>query len=144
MALLTGLMADPERLDSYIAALKGEQERRGVRLTLLQRDGADLPDERIAAEGFGGLADAQLADIALSPEALRALKDSLDDPETAPGPWLIEAVRHLHDEGQLTTEDVPSLAGSLVRRAVAQDRAMPAEPAVVVAATPRLCPAPSV
>ena len=90
--LLTSLMADPERLDAYVATLRIEQERRGARVLLLQRDGLDIPDARIAAEGFGGLSDDHLADIALSPEALQALEDALDDPETEPGPWFIDAV----------------------------------------------------
>jgi hypothetical protein len=93
-SLLTRLMADPDELGAYTTSLEAERRRRGpeVELTLIGMDGLDLPDARIAAEGFGGLSDDQLADIALSPEALRALKETLDDPQTEPGPWFIDAV----------------------------------------------------
>ncbi len=71
-------------------------------------------------------------------EALRAARITTLAHDLLPtqAPWLLEAVRQLHDEGQLTTEDVPSLAGNLVRQAVAQERATPSESAVVVPATP--------
>src|SRR4051794_17299242 len=63
--LLTGLMADPDRLDAYCAAVKAERRRRGpeVKIRLLGMDGLDIPDARIAADGFGGLSDDHLADI---------------------------------------------------------------------------------
>ncbi len=92
VSLLTGLMVDRERLDAYAASLRAEQERRDVRLSMLQSDGLDIPDARIAAEGFGGLSDDHLADIALSPEAVEAIRDYLDDPATEPGAWFIDAV----------------------------------------------------
>jgi hypothetical protein len=94
ITLMTRLMADPERLDGYCSALEAERRRRGpeVELKLIGMDGLDFPDGQIAAEGFVGLSDDQLADIALSPEALRALKETLDDPQTEPGPWFIDAV----------------------------------------------------
>ena len=72
-SLLTRLMADPDALDGYTAVLKAERRRRGpvVESMLIGMDGLDIPDARIAAEGFGGLSDDHLADIALSPEASR-------------------------------------------------------------------------
>jgi hypothetical protein len=44
---------------------------------------------------------------------------------TTQPPWLIDAVRHLRDEGQLNVEDLPSLASNLVHRAAAEDRGLP-------------------
>jgi hypothetical protein len=94
VALLTGLMADRDRFDAYIAGLSSELEHHHVRLHLLQKGGADLelPAEAIAREGFGSVSDDQLADIALSPEALEAIQEHLDDPETEEGEWLTKAI----------------------------------------------------
>ena len=94
--LLTRLMAARDFFEAYVAALEAELEHREVRLLLLESGGAglDIPDEQIAREGFGGLTDDQLADIAISPEALHAIRDYLDDPEAVEGEgeWLIKEV----------------------------------------------------
>jgi hypothetical protein len=87
-------MADRDRFDAYITGLNSELEHRDVRLHLLQNGGAglDLPADAIAREGFGSLSDDQLADIALSPEAIEAIQEYLDDPETEEGDWLTNAI----------------------------------------------------
>ena len=57
---------------------------------------------------------------------------------TTQPPWLVEAVRQLHDERPLNIEDVPSLASGLVQRAIAHDRGLPpvsAQPVSEVART---------
>ncbi len=93
-SLLTRVMADPDALNAYTTSLEAARRRRGpaTEMKLLGMDGLDIPDARIAAEGFDGLSDDHLADIALSPETLQALKESLDDPATEPGAWFIDAV----------------------------------------------------
>jgi hypothetical protein len=98
IALLAGLMADPERLDAYAEALAAELERRGLRAALLRSGGAglDLPGDRIAADGFAGLPDGLLADIALSPEAIAVLGDHLHEPATRRGGWFVDAVLEAH------------------------------------------------
>jgi hypothetical protein len=94
IATLTHVMADAEAFRAYVAALEGERRRRGreVERQLLGMGGLDIPDAHIAAEGFGGLSEDELADIALSPNALRALREYLDDPATACGDWLIDQI----------------------------------------------------
>jgi conjugative relaxase-like TrwC/TraI family protein len=78
-------------------------------------------------------------------DALRAARATTlaHDVLTTQPPWLIEAVRRLHEEGQLNTEDVPSVANALVRRAVAQDRETTVESAIVVREPTAPGPAPS-
>jgi hypothetical protein len=94
VSALTHLMADAEAFHTYVAALEGERRRRGreVERQLLGMDGLEIPDAHIAAEGFGGLSDDQLADIALAPNALRAIREYLDDPETEWGDWLTDKI----------------------------------------------------
>jgi hypothetical protein len=90
-------MADHDALEAYCSALEAERQRRGLELELLTIDGLDIPDDRIAAEGFAGLSDDQLADIALSPEAIRAIEEHLDDTEVEVGPWYFDALRVVGD-----------------------------------------------
>jgi hypothetical protein len=92
IALLTGLLAARDRFEDYLSSLEPELEHHGIRLRLLEAPDLAIPDERIAREGFGNLPDENLADIALSPEALQAIREYLDDPEHEVGTWLIEAV----------------------------------------------------
>ena len=94
VATLTHVMADPEAFRAYVVALDGERRRRGreVERQLLAMGGLDIPDAHIAAQGFGGLSDDELADIALSPNARAALREYLDDPETECGAWLIDKI----------------------------------------------------
>jgi hypothetical protein len=89
VALLTRLMTDADLYDSYVATLRAERARRGAEMKLLTLESPDIPDERIIAEGFSGLGDEVLADLALSPAALEALTVALyHDPQSpAPGPW---------------------------------------------------------
>jgi len=92
IAVLTRLMADPDALDAYTATLEDERRRRGrdVELRLLGMAGLDIPGDQIATEGFGGLSDDHLADIALSPEAIHAIREHLDEAEC--GAWLIDKI----------------------------------------------------
>jgi len=93
VSTLTLLMADPDALETYAAALEDERRRgREVEMQLLGMSGIDIPDARIAAQGFAALSDDELADIALSPEAIHALREYLDDPETGCGAWLIDKI----------------------------------------------------
>jgi hypothetical protein len=92
IALLTDLMAARDRFRAYVELLTAELERQGVRLRLLQAPDLAIPDEQIAREGFGSVPDENLADIALSPEALEAIQEYLDDEETEEGDWLTEAI----------------------------------------------------
>jgi hypothetical protein len=94
VSVLTFLMAAPDGLEAYVAALDAERRRRGpeVELRLLGMAGLDIPDSQIAAEGFAGLDDDHLADIALSPEAICALQEYLDEPETERGMWFFEGI----------------------------------------------------
>src|SRR3954453_2716061 len=73
--LLEAVMADPERLDAYCAALVAERRRRGpeVEMRLLGMDCLEIPEKQIADHGFDRLADDQLADIALSPEGIEGI-----------------------------------------------------------------------
>jgi hypothetical protein len=92
IAVLARLMADPDALDAYTATLEDERRRRGrdVELRLLGMAGLDIPGDQIATEGFGGLSDDHLADIALSPEAIHAIREHLDEAEC--GAWLIDKI----------------------------------------------------
>jgi hypothetical protein len=89
VALLTRLMTDADLCDAYVSTLRTERRRRGVETRLLTLDSPDIPDKQIIAEGFDGLPDDILADIALSPGALEALTVALyhDPQDTPPGPW---------------------------------------------------------
>jgi hypothetical protein len=58
---------------------------------------------------------------------------------TTQPPWLIEAVRRLHDEAQLNAEDVRSLVINPVEQALTADRDLPPDP-VVSAARPAAPP----
>ncbi|MFO0849972.1 MAG: hypothetical protein U0871_15660 [Gemmataceae bacterium] len=84
-------MTDPEFCAVYTAALRAERDRRGraVKRRLLGMAGADVSEARIVAEGFVGLPDAVLADLALSPEAIEGLRTVLYDPDapSPPGAW---------------------------------------------------------
>jgi len=96
--LLTGLMADRRRLDNYTESLAIEYERREVGPAAVDRLGLDGRDERIAAHGFSDLPDEQLAALALSPDALEALYEYLEAPETLSGDWLMDAMMAAHGD----------------------------------------------
>jgi hypothetical protein len=55
---------------------------------------------------------------------------------TTQPPWLIEAVRQLHEEGRLSTEDVSSVASVLVQQVASVDRGQPAGPLAVTTVVP--------
>ena len=101
IATLTHVMADAEAFRAYVAVLEGERRRRGreVERQLLGMGGLDIPDAHIAVQGFGGLSEDELADIALSPNA-RRLREYLDDPETACGDWLIDQIIEVELRGR--------------------------------------------
>ncbi len=97
VALLTGLMADRERLDDYQGCLKSmlkgaTPERAEPSESLV----IDERDERIAAEGFSWIPDEGLAALALSPRGLKALYELLEEPETETGEWFMDAMSAAH------------------------------------------------
>lgn len=102
--LMPRLFADPPLLREYLRSLHAERVRQGVDELLLVLPVADLPVERIAADGFDGLADDVLADLALCPDALEALQEQLyDNPEldAVKGDWLYNAQ-------QVASRSIPS------------------------------------
>lgn len=92
IALLVDLLADRDRFDAYVAALRTEQRRRGVSDLVLNRHGVDLDDDQLAAGAFKDFSDDQLADIAISPDALRGIRDFLDDPDSHAGSWYFDGI----------------------------------------------------
>jgi hypothetical protein len=92
IALLTRLMGSGRLLDAYCDAVTSERERRGVHRLLLGLPDQEIPDREIAARGFANLSDDELADFALSANALRAIFDYLySSPNAEPGDWLARA-----------------------------------------------------
>ncbi len=110
--LLSRLMARPDLLLAYTAALEAERERRGeaVEVRLLSMAALNIEDERIARDGFAGLSDDQLADLAISPEAVEALNEFLTDPEVAPGKWFYDAVTREEIQRPSDAEPINRLA----------------------------------
>ena len=95
VAALTRLMLDTETRAAYGAALEAEQERQGVVLLLLDLPCLDVPDRQVAREGFAGLSDDQLADLAIDPIALEALHRALVgelEAEVEASDWWWEAI----------------------------------------------------
>ena len=93
VALLADLMAAGDRFREYVELLTAELKRRGVWLKLLEGPAREIPGEQIAREGFANVPDESLADIALSPQALGAIREHLDDPESDDvGDWHIRAI----------------------------------------------------
>lgn len=92
--LLIRLMVNAELRSAFCFALETERSRCGVNVEqrLLSDCGLDIREEEIAARGFGGLSDDELADIARSPEAILALADFLEDPDTQLGAWYADAL----------------------------------------------------
>jgi len=92
--LLTRLMANADLRSEFCFALETERARRGDRVEqrLLSHSGLDIREEEIAARGFVGLTDDELADIARSPEAILALADFMEDPDTELGAWYVDAL----------------------------------------------------
>ena len=89
--LLTRLVVSPRLLDAYCEAVTAERERQGVDDLLFELGDEPIPDA-IAAEGFGGLSDEQLADFAIDAHAVRAIADWLSNsPDVEPGDWYIDA-----------------------------------------------------
>lgn len=106
--LLTRVMASVELRSVYCSALETERARRGsaVEMRLLGYSGLDLREEEIAARGFSGLTDDELADIARSPEAIEALADFVEDPDTELGVWYVEALIRDVAENPRSPDDV--------------------------------------
>jgi hypothetical protein len=108
VTLLTRLMANPDLLDAYCEAVTAERQRQGVHRLLLELPDEEIPDREIARRGFAWLSDDQLADLATSAAALRALADELYDnldPDFERGEWFFEAglreqARHPDDADQ--------------------------------------------
>ncbi len=90
--LLMFLMFDRDARSTYCEYLRAEQETQGVRAVLIRRAGLDIPADVIASEGFARVSDDHLADIALSPEAVEAIEDHLDNEETDCGDWRIQGI----------------------------------------------------
>lgn len=92
--LLTQMMVNPVLAAAYCQALEWEIRQRGstVEMAWLHRIGLEMREEEVAARGFVGLTDDELADIALSPAAILAMADFIDDPETKLGSWFVEAL----------------------------------------------------
>lgn len=104
IGLLTQMMVDPALAATYCQALEWEVNQRGstVETAWLHRIGLEIREEEIAARGFVGLTDDELADIALSPAAIQALADDfINDPDTKLGAWYVEA---LSKKGQASVE----------------------------------------
>ena len=92
--LLTRVVTEPDVYDAYTAALRAGRERLGPegKRELLTASGPEVPWERIRAEGFAGLSDDVLADLATSPEALQVLDESQFGGEGEIGKWFFDAV----------------------------------------------------
>lgn len=91
VALLTRAMTRQEFFDQYVGGLRAEIGRRSkaYSLRLLTYGSPEIPDAQIVATGFTDLPDEVLADLATSPHALEAVKETLfeDENSGAPGPW---------------------------------------------------------
>jgi len=102
ISLLTGLMADGERMDRYIASLKTAIDDRGTESASIDRfhrfHEAQTTISQITAEGFSRLDDERLAALAVSPRALKALYEHLEAPETLSGDWLMDAMMAAHGD----------------------------------------------
>lgn len=89
--LLTRAMTDADFCAAYAAALRAERDRRGHAMwqRLIELPAVDVSEARVVAEGFAGLRDDVLADLALSAETIEGLLEVLYDPNstTPPGPW---------------------------------------------------------
>jgi hypothetical protein len=97
VALLTGLMADRERLDDYSGSLKSMLKGADLEgAEPAESLAVDERDERIAAEGFSWLPDEELAALAASPRGLKDLYELLEEPETETGDWLMDAMMAAH------------------------------------------------
>ena len=89
--LLTRLVVSPTLLDAYCEAVTAERQRQGVDDLLFELGDEPIPDS-IAAEGFAGLSDAELADFAIDAHAVRAIADWLENgTEVVPGSWYVDA-----------------------------------------------------
>ena len=97
VAMLTGLMADRERLEDYqgslMSLLKGT-ELEGAEPT--ESLAVDERDDRIAAEGFSWLSDQELVAVAVSPKGLKAIYELLEDPDMEVGEWHVDAMIGTH------------------------------------------------
>jgi hypothetical protein len=102
ISLLTGLMADGERMDRYVASLKTAIDDRGTEWAAIDRfhrlNEAQTTISLITAEGFSRLGDEHLAALAVSPRALKALYEHLEAPETLSGDWLMDAMMAAHGD----------------------------------------------
>lgn len=113
VALLTRLVVNDEFRDAYCRVVTATRERLGMDVATAEAaDSGDIPDVEIARHGFGGLADAQLADYAVSPAAIEAIADGLYDDDLLPelGGWFVEAGMR---EVTVTPEDVERTAEML-------------------------------
>ncbi len=102
VSLLTGLMADGERMDRYVASLKTAIDDRGTESASIDRfhrfHDSQTTISRITAEGFSRLGDEHLAALAVSPTALKSLYQHLEAPETLSGDWLMDAMTAAHGD----------------------------------------------
>ena len=110
VALLTDLMAASDICDAYLDALKSELERLEIRFNVQENMDLDIPGEQIAREGFVNVPDENLADIALSPEAIEAVREylfseMLDLDKESVGTWFIEAVLRIERSRPLDPEE---------------------------------------
>jgi hypothetical protein len=88
-------MVDREALEAYVAEIERARKGAGLDFALLDRPCPDLPDERIAREGFETLDDSELAEIAVDPTAVETLSEYLwgeVGPEPERGDWWWTAV----------------------------------------------------
>lgn len=94
IGLLTQMMANFELRSMYCLALETERAERGsgFEKRLLGYAGLDIREDEIAARGFVGLTDDELADFAISPEAIRAVADFVEMSDTDFGAWYVEAL----------------------------------------------------
>jgi len=93
VSLLTRLVADPDRFNNYLLALRAARKEAGPEVELrLLTSGTDVPWEQIAAGGFTGQSDEVLADLATSPEALEAFLECHMTDDGEMGPWYYDAI----------------------------------------------------
>jgi len=108
VAVLTRLMGSDRLLADYCDAVTAARERKGVHRLLLMLPDEEIPDGEIAARGFIHLTDDQLADLALSANALRAIFDYLyNSPNAEPGEWLAVTADREHENLLETPGDWP-------------------------------------
>ena len=113
ISLLTGLIADKRRLESYASTPGFESQ---------PREADAPPDPAIVAEGFSALPDDELAALALSPRALVALRGHLEDPENRCGEWFPRAVIAAH-VGRPEVKELVEHARRRVARLIAERNA---------------------